>query len=240
MFPSFGIPLLMKSSQSSPLLGGLVDFWQLNGNSNGVNGNNGTDTSITYSTGNGKITQGAGFNGSTSKIVLSSANPTTITVAAWVKLAATGTSGRVISSGHENYPTSMSGFVFNLASDKIKLTVAKNTGYTDTVDLNSAVSTTTLTTGVWYHVVGTYDGSNIKIYVNGALESTTAWASGLAYSSTVRTRIGSQLVTIFAGETDNHLPWNGALDEVGLWNRALSATEITQLYNSGTGLAYPF
>ena len=33
-------------------------------------------------------------------------------------------------------------------------------------------------------------------------------------------------------------PLNGALDELGLWTRALSATEVEQLYNEGNGLAY--
>src|SRR5262249_31508245 len=33
--------------------------------------------------------------------------------------------------------------------------------------------------------------------------------------------------------------FNGAIDEIGVWNRALTSTEITNLYNSGAGLAYP-
>ena len=36
------------------------------------------------------------------------------------------------------------------------------------------------------------------------------------------------------------LPWNGSIDEMGVWNRILTPTEIGQLYNSGNGLAYPF
>lgn len=64
-------------------------YWKLNGNSNDYsgNGNNGTDTNITYSQSNGKLNQGAGFNGTssiinTSSIVFSGQ----ITINAWVKI----------------------------------------------------------------------------------------------------------------------------------------------------------
>ncbi len=38
---------------------------------------------------------------------------------------------------------------------------------------------------------------------------------------------------------DNIQYLNGALDEIGLWTRVLTSTEVTQLYNGGAGLAYP-
>ena len=50
----------------------IVAYYKLDGNSNdSVGTNNGTDTAITYSVANGKINQGAGYNGSTSKITIS-------------------------------------------------------------------------------------------------------------------------------------------------------------------------
>ena len=83
---------------------GLVLGMHLNGNSTDYSGNNnhGTDTAITYSTANGKFGQGAGFNGSSSKIVVPNAsiNGLKITGAqtwcAWVQLGADTASGKTI------------------------------------------------------------------------------------------------------------------------------------------------
>ena len=38
----------------------------------------------------------------------------------------------------------------------------------------------------------------------------------------------------------SRLPYNGLIDEVGFWHKVLSQSEVTSLYNSGAGLAYPF
>ena len=55
---------------------------------------------------------------------------------------------------------------------------------------NSAISTTSLNNTDWYHIGATWDGSNIKIYINGALEDTTSCTTMNNPSSTIVTRIG--------------------------------------------------
>ena len=69
----------------------LISYWKLDGDSTDAtgNGNTGSDTAITYNAGNGKIVQGAGFNGTTSKIVLSTniVMPTNLTFSSWLKSA---------------------------------------------------------------------------------------------------------------------------------------------------------
>jgi hypothetical protein len=42
------------------------------------------------------------------------------------------------------------------------------------------------------------------------------------------------------GRYDNDAYADGQIDEVGIWSRALSSTEVTKLYNGGAGLQYPF
>src|SRR5260221_9800184 len=72
------------------LLTNIISYWKLDGNSNDAtaNANDGTDNGITYSNANGKINQGAGFDGSTSKIDVGTTNlPTGVTdrtITAWV------------------------------------------------------------------------------------------------------------------------------------------------------------
>jgi len=82
-------------------------------------------------------------------------------------------------------------------------------------------STTEFVPGVWYHIVGTFDGSALKIYVNGVLEGTRAWTGSITPTTEV-IRIGEDFW--------NH--WlDGVVDEVRIYNRALSATEVQDLYN---------
>jgi hypothetical protein len=80
----------------------------------------------------------------------------------------------------------------------------------------------------WVYMVGTYDGNTEKLYVNNAL---------IASQST------SQLVNPFVGQFKigtldggGEFVFDGEIDAVGIWNRALSDAEVAELYNGGTGL----
>ena len=82
--------------------------------------------------------------------------------------------------------------------------------------------------GSWQHVVAIYDNGSMRFYFNGT-EYTTNQNEGNHSSSGMFTIGGNQ----------SHSPHNyyrGQIDEVAVWNEALSANEISALYNSGTGL----
>ena len=83
----------------------------------------------------------------------------------------------------------------------------------------NATGTTTITDGNWHYLVGTFDGSNLKMYVDGILEATTADAS------TVMT--GSN--PLYLGTSAGSNKYNGSMDEVSVWNTALTSTQITNL-----------
>lgn len=89
-----------------------------------------------------------------------------------------------------------------------------------------------LGTSTYYFVVGTYDGTSIRMYVNGTQQGGTVTA----------TSGGSSLSDAFCiGATGNGFVFGSlTVDEVGVWSRALSDSEITELYNGGAGLTYPF
>lgn len=100
------------------------------------------------------------------------------------------------------------------------------------IDTSSAVTTDTpISAGSWFHIVGTWDGTTAKIYVNNDTPHTAA-ASTLTQNANAL-RMGSHY-----GGAANF--FDGLIDEVGFWNRALTAAEVAELYNSGNGLAYPF
>ncbi len=81
-----------------------------------------------------------------------------------------------------------------------------------------------LTPGEWYHIVGVFDGSNIKCYLNG-VEKDTNQISAI-------TGCNSDVVIGYDGSLNN--VFNGTIDEVRIWNRSLSSNEIRASYNSTT------
>jgi hypothetical protein len=90
----------------------------------------------------------------------------------------------------------------------------------------------------WQHAVVTRNGSVTKIYLNGDLVGGKYSTAATVYSNTVP-RIGARMDT----DTTNSV-WqvtNGSkIDEVYLWNKALTDVEVKELYNSGNGKYYPF
>lgn len=88
-------------------------------------------------------------------------------------------------------------------------------------------STTTLSSGTLYYVVGVYDGTNVNIYVDGTYEAQSA-TSLVVGTSSVNTTIGR-----YPGTTANN-NWKGWIGDVRIYNRALSAAEVAALYDPAT------
>lgn len=93
-------------------------------------------------------------------------------------------------------------------------------------------------TGSWVHIVCTYDGSETnagcKIYVNNSQVDNANVSAG-TYTGMANVATAFQI-----GRRINELFFSGDVDEVGVWQRELTTAEISELYNSGAGLAYPF
>ncbi|MGE4285405.1 MAG: LamG-like jellyroll fold domain-containing protein, partial [Phycisphaerae bacterium] len=90
---------------------------------------------------------------------------------------------------------------------------------------SEAVTGSLMQTGRWYHVVGTYDGAAIKTYINGVLRAETA-VSGEISTSRYDLQIGR-------GAHDYSRAFDGLIDEVAIWDKALSADKISRIYNQG-------
>ncbi len=143
--------------------------------------------------------------------LLSSANAP-VTVSAWVKSNSIGANQWIIDDNNDNnlgLGTSMR----ILTTGKIRFWSQDAIYQTD--------SNTALTAGLWYHCVGTYDGSNNRVYINGILENTVAVGVQTARNA-ANPQIGK---SAFFG-----FPFNGYIDDVRIWNRALGPTEVAKLY----------
>ncbi len=108
---------------------------------------------------------------------------------------------------------------------------------------------TVLQTNRWYHVAGLYDGTYLKVYVDGVLDG-TATVGSVTISYTARPNTGPVPSVLYLGIMHNdyvsgpaytpHLfaPFNGIIDEVKLYNRALTLGEIQKDYQRTSVVAY--
>jgi fibro-slime domain-containing protein/RHS repeat-associated protein len=217
---------------------GLVSWWPGEGNFGDlVFGNHGTPLNGTNFV-SGKVGQAFHLDGTDDAIRVAdsaSLKPASISVSAWVKFDSlnsvtsdTGLQYVLFKRGSGPFEAFS---LFKLrgtgTEDRIHFLVGSNPA----VNLRAAaVSTTVVTTGQFYHLAGTYDGHEIKIYVNGVLERVQPNTFDLGYLD------GKPLVIGGSGEPfDGRV--RGSVDEAQLYNRALSASEVQALYNTGgTGL----
>lgn len=202
-----------------------VALYNFHSDATDLTGNNtGTETAVTY--GGGNFGQGADFNGTNSYIYASSAvqQPTTnYSVSIWSKWDSKP-SGSVGLIG--NFKTGVNpqvGFAVAKASGLNTFGFWANGTYTN----SNVQSTTNFVTNRWYHVVGTYDGSNIKIYVDGQLEGTQA------YTATPAATDQPLVIGRWYGNYSGYYH-DGQIDQVRIFNKALSSSEVTQLYNENS------
>ena len=162
----------------------------------------------------GKYGKAVSFNGTSGMVTVADKASldltNAMTLSAWVNPSATGGWRTVILK--EAAPA----LVYSLySSDDASLPNAYvRTGGTD----KSVIGTGALPVNTWSHLAATYDGSNIRLYLNGALVKTTA-ATGNMAASTGALRIGGNTIW---GEY-----FAGLIDEAHVYNRALSAAEVT-------------
>ena len=186
----------------------------LNGNSadSSGNGNNGTDTAITYSQSNGRFGMGAGFNGSTSKIAYASSaslTPQTFTIGAWVKLNSTS-----------NFPI--------WGGDNVVGGITVKAGGYGAVDKSNIANLVTgvkaYTAGVWTHLMATYNSSTdlCVLYKDGEYDNSAT--SNQTFTQTNQA-VGR-----------NNAEWaNGSIDEFIMENRVWTASEVKKYYTYAKG-----
>jgi len=177
----------------------------------------------------GKVDNAQDFGDANNRLITGDfGNPTTgITVMAWVNpntLSGDRDKGIVYKEG---------AFLLELESDNnysIDFSVLVNGG-----QLNEYESTgAEVPTGQWTHIAGTYDGTEVKVYKNGVRVPGSAVKAGTIDSPVNPYMIGYSL---YFGDEDRY--FDGIIDEAAVFDRALSESEIDELYDRGVaGLPY--
>jgi len=201
------------------LTNGLVGWWNFNGNTNDASGNanNGVNNGATLTAGqNGQANGAYSFSGSANYIDL--LNPTVFpsgtsarSMCTWAKTNATTGYSWIFAYGTANNNAAM--FLGNNGTQLL----GGSYGASSDITIDNF-----WTAGTWRQLCLTFDGATATLYADGAqLSSRTApWNLTRAVAA-----IGRQV--------NNGEYWNGSIDDVRLYNRALSSSEIQALYGSG-------
>ncbi len=116
-------------------------------------------------------------------------------------------------------------FFFKVTKDR-RLIVGHDGG-----DCLAEASAPTLSTNTWYHVAVVISDLNIKVYLNGSMR--VNWTSGWNNSGIAGTNnfiFGKTEGTTYSNKQVYDAPWSGYLDEIRMWNRALTQAEIKANY----------
>jgi uncharacterized protein (TIGR02145 family) len=230
-----------SSTLPSNLQNGLVGYWPFNGNANDLsgNGNNGTVNGATLTTDRFGNNSAYSFNGTSNYISVpnnsSLSGFTNITISSWINVlqfpsasVSNGLAGLVTKwHGNGNCGGITDNYACYLGSNN------QFVGFTNQYRSipNMLQTPANITNSNWYHLVMVHDSSTGgKFYINGTLVSNYS-TLGAICSSTNPLYMGCDNGL---GTLNRFL--NGKLDDIGIWNRALSSTEISQLYNNATYL----
>lgn len=198
-------------------------YWRLDGNSNDAsgNGNNGTATNITYSQANGRLNQGAGCNGTSSRIVNTSLPYfQTKTISAWIRTGIGHAYQEILCQKTVIIDANYRAVEFRLTnSGKLQYTESNN----NPVYNNIITSAVNVPLNVWVNVIVTVTGSTCKLYVNGKLTDSATFGNRLAVFTPYQNIIGAfQWTNGGAYETF----FNGSIDEVLIDNTAWTPAQI--------------
>jgi CSLREA domain-containing protein len=218
---------------------GMVAWYPGEGNGQDIKGGNDGTLPNGASFSAAKVGQGFNLNGSNQYVEVTdtAANSITgaISIDAWIKTNALSANGQVIVGKYDGTSDAATSYLLTMTpGGQIEWVVYKGDGAYFGVMTSGQV----VTPGVWTHVAGTFDPSTpvtpeMKVYVNGAdtLAPSLAGSSTSAFpinDSATPLRIGTA-IPVGGGFTDF---FNGLIDEVELFNTAISASDVTAIYDA--------
>lgn len=214
-----------SGASESSVTDGLAAWWRLNGNAQDyIGNNNGTVSGATLTTGQDGRANGAyQFDGVDDYIEFQPtiSNFGGFSISVWAR----GVSGSAADFGY--------GYIVHRGVEKkvensVYWIAVKDTGvYGGDVSGNGSSSTTTSANpSTWRLLTLTYDGATRVVYVDGVAQSTLA-------RSFTNTTTGTRLGIGGTPHATTYRPFHGQIDDVRLFNRTLSPTEVQTLYSEG-------
>ena len=230
-----------------PAPSGIVGWWPGDGNARDIVGtNNGVLQAGATATNIGIVDWCFRFDGVSNYVRIPDSKvlePATLTVEAWVKFTSLDNPSQTANAGHQyivfkqNTVTGIYnnfGIAYGLGKDRSPNVPVPTTGdgfYFNVMDSKGNYpevdATNVIATNVWYHLAGVRGSNFIQLYVNGKFQGQVAATGAQYYNGSWPVYFGTTGQSYWDGKL------NGMLDEVSIYNRALSSNEIAAIYNAG-------
>lgn len=204
------------TTTAAPPTGQLITEYNFNNTYNNINGNTpfGSNTGTSFVTGRDGVTANGALNinntGSIATITGLPYGNSARTVSLWVKTNNMNSSYNMIFSYGQGSSSNAIGASYNANNCEMF-------GYANNLSIPS-----TNTNNTWYHFVYTYDGTNAKIYKNGVL-LTTQTKNWNTINSSNAFKLGRGV--------GNEFEFNGAIDDLKIYNYAVTDADVSNLYN---------
>ena len=227
------ISLVLVLSIAGNASADLAAYWTLDeGAGNTIydtsgNNNNGTINGATW--GDGKYGKALQFNGQDNYVEVPTSDSLEIddnvTIAAWINWIDAGDTWIcILANGQQNGPWENYGLFVNRTSRFLYFTLSLDGEHVPQQTANNIT-----VPNEWVHVCGTWDGSNARIYVNGKMELEIA-KPGTLSAPGLPLRIGHRNGSVHY--------FSGTIDEVRIYNHALTEVEILAAMEGGIGYPY--
>ena len=154
------------------------------------------------------------------------ATTNTVTLSAWVKR--TGASGQYagVFGVRNSGGTPSFGLCWQISFGNNDNKIRFRTSADSSSGWQEVVQNDVMPDNTWHHVAGVADGTNLKIYINGALQTDTkTQTNGTLQSPTSNIFFGMQSAA--------SSPFNGQLSNCARWNIGLTQAQVTEIYNQG-------
>lgn len=214
----------------------MVGWWDAEGNAKDISGNDhdGTLTDADATFAPGEVGQAFSFDGVDDYVDIPNKgdlNPSVITVDAWIYVTSSNLFGQFYPSiiGKGNVGNFAESYALYLDTSGGVDFLVNTTGQPDGLGRATAFGST-ITPDAWNFVAGTYDGSTVNVYVNGVAGIPSLHPG--AINATPNDLLIGKADRTSSGYPDSY--FNGRIDEVELFSRALSSSEIQGIYNAGT------
>ena len=226
-------------SQASSLWTSVYGVWNADNTANdAVSTNHGTLVNgASFTT--GKIGQAFSFDGVDDYVSLGdnifNSFTSDFSISGWINLNSVSGNRCILSNLSYNNSNGISnGWMLLMRNNVPYFEIYTNSGIYDNISSSSNLNTST-----WYHVVITRKASTrSRMYINGSLVVANASSLNPTYVTT-SIPIPSSIGAWKYNASSAIMYLNGKVDALNVWNRELTAADVTDLYNAGTGKQYP-
>jgi uncharacterized protein len=224
------IDYMFPNYTKSTLLNGILAYWSFNQtlSDSTPNGFNLTAVNTTYTS--GIISSGLNFalgsNGYANNLSISAGQSWSISCWNNISSFIVGTSQAIWGTGAVPNTPQTGDCTLYLNSNLIRV-------YNGIGGQTDIITTFVPQLNTWNHYVVTASPDAMLLYINNSLAGTMALPADNSFT-------GLSFCDFLGEGSLGNYPIDGSVDEVGVWNRPLTATEISSLYNSGAAKTYPF